>query len=107
MYIMCVCLFSALSRRVGALQISIIIIIIIISKEVFFSFLHLLITHPLLWKALIFPFQNLLFFFQTATVQKQLSNTMRQQFLHLIYSKLLLKVYLHTVYIQAIYTNNT
>ena len=29
MYIMCVCLFSALSRRVGALQISIIIIIII------------------------------------------------------------------------------
>ena len=26
MYIMCVCLFSALSRRVGALQISIIII---------------------------------------------------------------------------------
>ena len=28
MYIMCVCLFSALSRRVGALQISIIIIII-------------------------------------------------------------------------------
>ena len=30
MYIMCVCLFSALSRRVGALQMSIIIIIIII-----------------------------------------------------------------------------
>ena len=29
MYIMCVCLFSALSRRVGALQISIIIITII------------------------------------------------------------------------------
>ena len=28
MYIMCVCLFSALSRRVGALQISVIIIII-------------------------------------------------------------------------------
>ena len=28
MYIMCVCLFSALSHRVGALQISIIIIII-------------------------------------------------------------------------------
>ena len=27
MYIMCVCLFSALSRRVGALQLSIIIII--------------------------------------------------------------------------------
>ena len=27
MYIMCVCLFSALSRRVGALQISILIII--------------------------------------------------------------------------------
>ena len=27
MYIMCVCLFSALSRRVGALQISVIIII--------------------------------------------------------------------------------
>ena len=27
MYIMCVCLFSALNRRVGALQISIIIII--------------------------------------------------------------------------------
>ena len=26
MYIMCVCLFSALSRRVGALQISIIVI---------------------------------------------------------------------------------
>ena len=33
MYIMCVCLFSALSRRVGALQISIIIIIIIIIKR--------------------------------------------------------------------------
>ena len=33
MYIMCVCLFSALSRRVGALQISIIIIIIIIKRE--------------------------------------------------------------------------
>ena len=34
MYIMCgiLCLFSALSRRVGALQISIIIIIIIIIK---------------------------------------------------------------------------
>ena len=30
MYITCVCLFSALSRRVGALQISIIIIMIII-----------------------------------------------------------------------------
>ena len=28
MYIMCVCLFSALSRRVGALQMSIIIIVI-------------------------------------------------------------------------------
>ena len=28
MYIMCVCLFSALSRRVGVLQISIIIIVI-------------------------------------------------------------------------------
>ena len=28
MYIMCVCVFSALSRKVGALQISIIIIII-------------------------------------------------------------------------------
>ena len=28
MYIMCVCLFSALSRRVGDLQISIIIIIL-------------------------------------------------------------------------------
>ena len=28
MYIMCICLFSALSRRVGALQISIIIIIV-------------------------------------------------------------------------------
>ena len=27
-YIMCVCLFSALSRRVGALQISILVIII-------------------------------------------------------------------------------
>ena len=32
MYIMRVCLFSALSRRVGALQISIIIIIIIFSS---------------------------------------------------------------------------
>ena len=32
-YIMCVCLFSALSRRVGALQISIIIMIIIIIKK--------------------------------------------------------------------------
>ena len=52
-------------------------------KEVFFSFLHLLTTHPLLWKALILPLQNFLFFFQTATVQKQLSNTMTQQFLHL------------------------
>ena len=31
MYIMCVCLFSALSRRVGALQISIIIIILSLS----------------------------------------------------------------------------
>ena len=31
MYILCVCLFSALSRRVGALQISIIIIIIIMA----------------------------------------------------------------------------
>ena len=30
MYIMCVCLFSALNRKVGALQISIIIIIIIV-----------------------------------------------------------------------------
>ena len=30
MYIRCVCLFSALSRRVGALQLAIIIIIIII-----------------------------------------------------------------------------
>ena len=29
MYIMCVCMFSALSRRVGALQMSIVIIIII------------------------------------------------------------------------------
>ena len=53
------------------------------SKEVFFSFLHLLTTYPLLWKALILPLQNFLFFFQTATVQKQLSNTMTQQFLHL------------------------
>ena len=34
MYIMCVCLFSALSRRVGALQISIIIIIITTPTEV-------------------------------------------------------------------------
>ena len=33
MYIMCVCLFSALSCRVGALQISIIIIIIIIGDN--------------------------------------------------------------------------
>ena len=33
MYIMCVCLFSALSRRVGALQISIFIIIIIKESE--------------------------------------------------------------------------
>ena len=33
MYIMCVCLFSALSRRVGALQISIIIIICNLMKE--------------------------------------------------------------------------
>ena len=32
MYIMCVCLFSALSHRVGALQISIIIIIIAVRK---------------------------------------------------------------------------
>ena len=30
MYIMCVCLFSALSRRVSTLQISIIIIIIVL-----------------------------------------------------------------------------
>ena len=35
MYIMCVCLFSALSRRVGALQISIIFII----KNVLLDFL--------------------------------------------------------------------
>ena len=34
MYIMCVCLFSALSRRVDVLQVSIIIIIIISSKFV-------------------------------------------------------------------------
>ena len=34
MYIMCVCLFSALSRRVGASQISIIIIIIIYAEPV-------------------------------------------------------------------------
>ena len=52
MYIMCVCLFSALSHRVGALQISIIIIIktaawnrkhgrsTVLGKEVFF-WLHL------------------------------------------------------------------
>ena len=33
MYIMCVCLFSALSRRVGALQISIIIIITVHYKK--------------------------------------------------------------------------
>ena len=33
MYIMCVCLFTALSRRVGALQISIIIIKIIKQDE--------------------------------------------------------------------------
>ena len=33
MYIMCVCLFSALGRRVGALQISIIIIITFENKE--------------------------------------------------------------------------
>ena len=32
MYIMCVCLFSALSRRVGALQISIIIIMNTVNK---------------------------------------------------------------------------
>ena len=31
MYIMCICLFSALSRRVGALQISIIIIIVVLA----------------------------------------------------------------------------
>ena len=34
MYIMCVCLFSALSRTVGALQISIIIIIEFLSSMV-------------------------------------------------------------------------
>ena len=34
MYITCVCLFSALSRRVCALQISIIIIIIIIKNQI-------------------------------------------------------------------------
>ena len=34
MYIMCVCLFSALSHRVGSLQISIIIIIIIRSTVI-------------------------------------------------------------------------
>ena len=33
MYIMCVCLFSALSRRAGALQISIIIIYKINKKQ--------------------------------------------------------------------------
>ena len=37
MYIMCVCLFSALSRRVGVLQISI-IIIIIVHPEIHFSY---------------------------------------------------------------------
>ena len=36
MYIMCVCLFSALSRRVDALQISI-IIIILINKYMYFQ----------------------------------------------------------------------
>ena len=35
MYFMCVCLFSALSRRVGALHISIIIIIIRKKKRIF------------------------------------------------------------------------
>ena len=42
MYTMCVCLFSALSRRVGALQISI-IIIIIIAYDVFLLLLLLLL----------------------------------------------------------------
>ena len=36
MYIMCVCLFSALSHRVGALQMSIIIIIIMLHNYAFF-----------------------------------------------------------------------
>ena len=35
MYIMCVCLFSALSRRVGALQISIIIINMVLNVSGF------------------------------------------------------------------------
>ena len=42
MYIMCVCLFSALSRRVGALQIS--IIIIIIKRHVYW--LRVYVTDP-------------------------------------------------------------
>ena len=39
MYIMCVilCLFSALSRRVGTLQISIIIIVIIVTAGLWYS----------------------------------------------------------------------
>ena len=41
MYIMCVCLFSALSRRVGALQISVIIIIIKYKRGIQQSIHHL------------------------------------------------------------------
>ena len=40
MYIMCVCLFIAFSRRVGALQISIMIIIIIIIIAMLSARLH-------------------------------------------------------------------
>ena len=41
MYIMCVCLFSTLSHRVGALQISIIIIIILTDFDFLFQVLFL------------------------------------------------------------------
>ena len=44
MYIMCVCLFSVLSRRVGALQIFIIIMIIIIIRCIFY--ISLPVTRP-------------------------------------------------------------
>ena len=44
MYIMCVCLFGALSRRVGALQIS---IIIIINSE--YSVIHINLQKTNVW----------------------------------------------------------
>ena len=46
MYIMCVCLFSALSRRVGALQMSIIIILLLDASKVHnYNYVHVIINY--------------------------------------------------------------